>query len=647
MNHYPFTCRSKSVASISTIEFGPNGVPIVNASGLDLSTIAGALGGLPMNDPTTRRIVDTLGGWSGAQRQRKPRLGGILDRDRYLTPVTHFEKIRTARDALRDDVIGGAADTTEALALSSCSLFSDDVDHQDVWNQWAAKIDLDSKLREFWRILYTDSQAVVALWWEQQTFKVRGVGDEGRQRRKRISILAPSAWSFIDSTKVVPVGSQMFNRGALAYIADADEAEMLDRVIEAREGMAPPKNSSGMPVRFSERSGGPTAPAAFDPEDDAVAARLIRRRYNPPEHERTRLTQHGIAWDNLFLLDSRMVFRHTLTKPDYDLFPDIRLEGAFPLLDLKAQLRQMDRAFLVGGAAYILVLTQGSDAHPGQQPEIDALKAGAAMLGSLPLLVGDHRLNLEIVTPPIEATINKAKWDTIDARLTSLAFRTFAAGGSDMDDPMKTGRIVARGLEGRRRMMRRSIEQNVLSPIFESSPELLTPAKLRFHPAQIHLAFDQGWANLLLDLREANELSRETMLSQLEFDQADEAIERERERKLYDDIFQTFVPHGANPNSGGDPEGELGSTRLAQRMGGRRRGGNRAGGGAAPGSGQGQESRDPRRSRERPANDLLMDMTRDELIAEAAQWGVQGRHQMKKQDLVDAISDAQNGTEDD
>lgn len=42
-----------------------------------------------------------------------------------------------------------------------------------------------------------------------------------------------------------------------------------------------------------------------------------------------------------------------------------------------------------------------------------------------------------------------------------------------------------------------------------------------------------------------------------------------------------------------------------------------------------------------------MDMTRDELIAEAAQWGVQGRHQMKKQDLVDAIGDAQNGTEDD
>lgn len=627
----------------NTLDFGPNGVPIINASGIDLAQVSAALGGLPVGDPNTRRIVDTLGNW-GPAKKAKRRLGGVLDRDRFLTPDTHFEKIRTARDALRDDVIGGAADTTEALALSACGLFCADGDQRYGWNQWAAKVDLDSILRQFWRILYTDSQAVIAMWWEKQTFDVGGVGPGGRPRRRQISMLAPSDISFIDSTKVVPVGSAMFGRGALAYIADPLEAEMLDAVLALRDGTPTSRNRTfGHPTYLTGGYG------AFDPESDDVSARLITRRYEAPDHERAKLASIGIPSDNLFLLDSRMVFRHTLTKPDYDPFPDVRLEGAFQLLDIKAQLRQMDRAFLVGGAAYILVLTQGSDQIPGQQAEIDALKSGAFMLGSLPLLVGDHRLKLEIVTPPVDATINKSKWDTIDARLTSLAFRTFAAGGSDMDDPLKAGRVIARGLEGRRRMMRRSIERHILSPIMASSPDVTMPAKLQFYPSQIHLAFDQGWANLILDLREANELSRGTALAQFEFDQADEALEREREAEMYDHIFKTFVPHGANPTNpapGGDDEPDGGdggtdrrSTRLAQRSGGRRRGGNRNGGGAAPGTGQGQESRDPRRSRSEVSADLA-EWGRDSLVAEAANWNVPGRHQMRKQDLVEAITDA-------
>jgi len=80
------------------LDFGPNGVPIINASGIDLAQVSAALGGLPVGDPNMRRIVDTLGNW-GPAKKAKRRLGGVLDRDRFLTPDTHFEKIRTARDA--------------------------------------------------------------------------------------------------------------------------------------------------------------------------------------------------------------------------------------------------------------------------------------------------------------------------------------------------------------------------------------------------------------------------------------------------------------------------------------------------------------------------------------------------------------------
>lgn len=310
------------------------------------------------------------------------------------------------------------------------------------------------------------------------------------------------------------------------------------------------------------------------------------------------------------MLDNRFVWRHTLTKPPAELFSRVRLKSLFEYLDAKAQLKQQDRAMLIAGTNFIVVITIGSDDLPAHPREIEGMQAQAGTLGVVPLLVGDHRLEVKMISPPQDAVLSSDRYDTLDNRIAARVFGSFVPTGDSNDDPLKMGRLIATGLESRRHMLKRAFEHHVLKAIVDTNPSLDgLSAKLRFDPARIGLSFDQNWASFLLDLREAKEISRETTLSQFGMDQADEAEYREMEEELFDDTFGTIVPHGANPDGSGEGE----SARLATRSGGRRGGGNRNGGGFAPGTGQGEEARRPNRSRSQVESELKA-MSRPEVI---------------------------------
>ena len=633
---------------------GDNGAPVINTTEAEPWQISEALGlgGEVSSDPAMQRLQATMGSW--VRSTRPQRMGGIFDRDRFVDPDDPGEQIRLARRALRDDVIGGAADLTESLALSATDIYSPDDDEQDAWNQWAAEFDMDSRLREAWRILYADSQFVAATEWARRSYTVRGRTAAGNARRRVFDLLVPTSMTFLDSRKVTPVGTLMFRREHLAYIADAREATLFDQILARRDGIVP-VNPSGLPGGFGfgrlvPRSGVPAPSIA--PEDDIVE-RLLVGRYEPSADERAELNADGVTSGDLFLLDYRFAFRHTLTRPTYQRFADVRLASCFELLDLKNLLRSMDRAHLLGGSNFIVLVRKGTDQLPAQQPEITALRESVNTIAQVPVIVGDHRLSIDIVTPKLDVTLNTSRYDLIDRRLTARALGTFVPTGADQADPLKLGKVIGRNLESRRRMLRRSFEAHLFEPIRRTNPDITQRAKLAFSPATIALSFDAAFASFLLDLREAKELSRDTILSQFDLDQRDEARQREREADLYDDIFQTIVPHGANPptagggsGDGGDgPDGvrpSSGPTRLARRSGGRQAGGRRNGGGAAPGSGQGEPPRRPRRL----SDTDLGDLSRDELIELAGRYQIPYRHQLRRDALRDAIVAAQHLDED-
>ena len=527
-------------------------------------------------------LIAALVRWSNELQQRpiNTREGGLFERDRFIAPRNIYDQMRLAYDAAeRDDVVAGVLESTEALAFSKVGFYAEDPDDEDIYNQIAADIDLDARLREMWREMFTVSQFVAAVWWHTKTFKVRGTTDKGTKRRKEYRVTCPKAITILDPLKIVPVGSFLFNKEQLAYHATRTEDE------------------------------------AFEKGTDEIAQRLITGRYVPTEDDAW-LVDMKIDKEKLWLLNPETVFRHTATRPQYQPFASVRMRSVFELLDLKQQLKQMDRAHLIGGTNFILVIKKGTDQLPAKPQEIAHLQGQARMVARLPVLIGDHRLSVDIVTPKLDQTLKAERYNSIDSRITARLYQTFVSGayqtGTTGDDSIKLVKVIARGMESRRHMLLRTLERNVLQPMFDKNKDLETSPKLRFNPKNIALDFDQAMATFMLDLRANSELSRETILSQFDIDQADEARLLEREREVYDDIFKTAIPFdspqnnqqrtpaqpvvdpAAKPKSPADDSGA--KTPEQQRRAGRRQGGTKSGGGAAPGTGQGQPAKNPRRT---------------------------------------------------
>jgi hypothetical protein len=565
-----------STTEISAEELEAVGeLPLLNMTQVPTADIVAAM------EAQANDIFQKLTPWAQALRadsseSRSARNGGLLARDRYLSPVSMVEQMRVAYAAVeQDDIVGGAADMTESLAFSEVSMFSPDPDEQDVYNQIAANLDLDSRLREMWRELYSVSQFYFAVWWDRGVFRVRGKTEGGRAKRKSMVLEYPRAISLIDPYKVVPVKVGMFNEHRLAYCATKQEAKDFRDI-------------------FNDDH---TA-------QDELVMRLVEGPYTPDKEEKKEIRKLGYDPSDMFLFKKDSVFRHTLTKPTFMRMASIRIRSIFELLDLKQQLRQMERAHLIGGINFIVLIRKGSDLIPGMPQEIASLQSSVRVLSRTPVIVGDHRLSVDIVTPKLDMTLQPNRHNTLDARITARIFGILFLGnfssGAAGDDSAKLVKVIAKGMESKRHMLRRTLESAIWRPMLEKNPQLQFMAKMRFHPRSIMLDFDSAWASFLLDLRENFEISRDTILSQFDLSQEEEAMMRQREAEQYDDIFQTQVGRGGGTKSVGAPdddEGDDGGDDPPPRDNG---GGRRNGGGGDPGSGQGQPPRRVRRRKDGP-----------------------------------------------
>ncbi len=535
---------------------------IVNDSGLATSDVIDAVG-------LDHKMLASVMRWSNEVRPTS-RHGSLFDRDRFVSPAGTFGKIRVARDAMSDDIVGGAADATESLAFGERE--------QDRWNQWAGDINLDELLRSWWRTLWTDSQAVLACWWGQKTYRARGTGEAGRPAREQPTVTVPLRISILDTLKVTPVGTLMFGMERLAYIATREEAMRFDEIL----GLAAEPRRAGEPAPERQR--------------DDIVERLIIGRYDAPLEEKRVLREEGVDPTYLYELDPTSVFRHTLTRgTGWQRFADVRMEGVFASLDQKNLLRQMDRTHLLGGINFIILIKKGSKEKPGTPAEINSLAANAQTLVRLPVMVTDHRVEIEIVKPPLDGILDQEKYRLLNGDIAARLLQTLVLPSSNNDqDPLKLGKLIAEGLESRRRMMKRSFEKHVLALIVERNQAFTSRPKLKYRPSQISLTFDSAWASFVFDARMANELSRDTFLGEFGFDQADEGRQREREAEKWDKIFKTQVPH-STPATPDDPKPTGPGKEAQQRNAGRRQGGRSGGGGGAPGSGQGKPAVNPRK----------------------------------------------------
>jgi len=137
-------------------------------------------------------------------------------------------------------------------------------------------------------------------------------------------------------------------------------------------------------------------------------------------------------------------------------------------------------------------------------------------------------------------------------------------------------------MEARRDSIRDSITKNVFEQILKRNDAFSDDMKLQFYPRRVALAFDPNIATYMMDLRDGGDLSRDTMLAELDILESDEAIKVARENEYYNNIFGHYNAM-TPPNPGSEttpPEDQQPATKpQSPRVGGRRGGGNKNGGG--------------------------------------------------------------------
>jgi hypothetical protein len=351
--------------------------------------------------------------------------------------------------------------------------------------------------------------------WGRKTVRVDGKTDAGNKKKKVYKdLLVPTGISLLDPCKVLPIGNFMFNQEMLLYMADRGEANQIDRTLAGA-------NTS-----------------------DLIVNQLLTEKYIPSDSEMQYLRE--VTGDNLiensfYKLNPDRVWRITSTRPQYQRFASCRMVSVFELLDMKHQLREMDRAHILGAANFIILVKKGSDQYPGKPQEIQQLASQLRTSSRVPLIVGDHRIEIEIITPKLDKTLSPERYNALDSRITARLYQILNTGsysaGTGMDDSMKLLKVVAASMEARRDSIRESLMDHVFDQMYERNDQLKVEPKMQFYPRRVALDFDPNIATYLQDLRDRGDISRETILAELDILEADEAIKRKREADMYDDIF--------------------------------------------------------------------------------------------------------------
>ncbi len=538
------------MGSSSEIDNLTGEVNYINETEVDDEQIATAL-------KTQFPEIAALSRWQG---QKSRRASGLFQQDKYMSPETIFGKMQVAAGAVRDDdVVSNVADTTEQIAFKRVAIECDDETQESVWSQISQSLDIETYCRKVWREIFTYSQAYPVVIFGKKSYRPEGRTENGRQSKQQFNDLrVPIGLSLLDPLRVIPVGSFMFGNEQLVYIADKAEVDSFN------SNIVEPK--------------------------DKVMSQIIQREYNPTQEEQKKLNDLvGYSTNGrLFTLNPENCWRITATRPDYVRFADVRMESVFELLDLKNLLREMDRQALIGSTNAIILVKKGSDQFPAKKGELDKLATQVKSTARMPIIVGDHRIDIEIITPKTDKTLATERYNGLDSRITARLYQQLSTGnystGTATDDSIKLLRVTASSMEARRDSIRDSLMNKIFYPTWESNEKLTDKPYMMFYPRRIALDFDPNIAAFIQDLRDRGDISRETTLGELDIDQGREAVKREREARLYDEVFTpTTVPYGATPQ-GQDgqnrPDEETEDMPVDKKKEGRRKGGNRNGGGA-------------------------------------------------------------------
>jgi hypothetical protein len=459
--------------------------------------------------------------------------GSALARTKFRIPRGVFEEIKLARDlSITDDDVSETMGAMLAVAYEGgMQNFHEDERTVALFNEIARESNLDHVFKEMYREYLIAAQVVtVSLFTRSRlSFVPGGVGERVEER------LATPLIDLLHAEDVRVIGSALFGQESLAYIPP-DEAlrKWLQEFFD-------PKTTA---ARRNAMRG-----------EDPVAATLFLRPVTV--QETSKIT--GLP-TTAYVLNPRMAARVTMPK-GANPYPRPLLTANFSLLEAKRLLNIMDYALLQGGANFIVVAKKGTDQHRASQPELTALGETVRRAGRTGVIVGDHRLSFEIITPKLDELLNKQKRMLLGRKVASRLLRVPEFADDARAEAQKTWvEIVTRVITSDRNDLKRHIERTIYTEAASRNRRVFKggPPKV-WHP-KIILQGGQFFNDFVLKLRDRGDIPRKFAVEAGGFDWEAGVAQRQRELEAgHDEIMEPAHTPFDSPNAApgqGDDGGE-------------------------------------------------------------------------------------------
>lgn len=462
--------------------------------------------------------------------------GSMLSRSPFRTPTNVIEEIKLARSVVDTD-----DDIAAVVGQSIATAFGDGMQnlHEDertiaLFNkvcgpQAAGGMNMDMVLKEMYReYLIAASVTTLSLFTRTRyNFTPNGGGQSIQEQ------LATPVVGVLPAENIRVTSNDLFGNGELAYdCTDAILKEWLDKFFDPRTTAA---------VKNQMR------------QEQPVLAAVFTGRIQVPWNDQDMFTQGK----TLYTLNNRMVHRTTMPK-GASAYPRPPLTANFALLEAKRLLNIMDYALLQGGTNYIVIAKQGSDQLPAQQPEIDNLVDQVRSASRTGVLVGDHRLSVDIITPELKELLNPDKRKLIGRKLAMALLRipeqvTHDSGNAGAGQELE---FTARSITADRRDIKRHVEGTVYEEIVARNKSVFSKGTPSLWFPKIVLSGVKDFFDSVIKARDRGDIPRKYAVELLGFDYESGVAQRKREKDNGDDEVMTpgNVPFNG---AGGNPPGDL------------------------------------------------------------------------------------------
>ncbi len=469
--------------------------------------------GLQFGTPSSFQLYSTSGGSS------------MFTRTPFRVPMNVIEEIKLARDVAETD-----DDIVAVIGQAINSAFRDGMQnqHEDeptlhLFNECARAMNLDVQLKELYReYLIANQVATLSLFTRQRL----SFTPSGTQDRVQAQLSVPRI-GVLPAENIRVVSNDIFGEGDLAYdVTDVALKDWLDT--------------------FFAKTTSPAMKNRMATENPVMAALFIGTMEVPFNDQ-----DLFSAGKTLYKLNPRMVHRTSMPKGAV-AYPRPTLTSNFALLEAKRLLNIMDYSLLQGGTNYIVVARQGSDALPAQQPEIDNLMAQVRSASRTGVLVGDHRLSVDIITPELKELLNPEKRMLIGRKIAMALLRipeqvTHDAGSEGAKQEMT---FIENTVTADRHDVKRHVERFVYDEIVRRNPSTFRKGGCKLWFQRVVLTGGKDFFDQVVKARDRGDIPRKYVVEMLGFDYEAGRAQRTREKEAGDDELMVpgSVPFDSPPN---------------------------------------------------------------------------------------------------